>query len=516
MYPSFNQFCRWASHYSAVPIWIEPELPSGDLMEWVHSLAGTQQKFFFLHSASSGPQARYSYIALDTPRHSVESSEGMLTLRYHSENGSRVDSLKIGNPFDRFHDWLKHFTAPHVDGLPPFWGGAVGYFGYETARYLDPTFKELFSSKRAKPHALATEKFNEFEFGIYDAVAIVDHARQRLWLVHTILLPEGKVLSPVQLEKHYRLGQDRLRRYAVDLQKALHHKRAWGSFRTSEIRSNRSEAAYRLMVRRAKGHIAAGDIYQANLSHIFSGTWEGDPWTLYRRITSLNPSPYAALWRSATRWMVSASPELLLRQEADWVETRPIAGTYPRNPESLDDHKILQALGQDVKERAEHIMLVDLERNDLGRVCRPSSVRVAETLAMETYSHVVHLVSDIRGKLKEGKTWRDVLQASFPGGTITGCPKIRCMELIDKLESQRRGPYCGSLGWIGFTGDMTLNILIRTYFMDKGRLCFPAGAGIVADSDPQREYFETLHKAHALLEALEPQSTFKFLPQGGS
>ncbi len=515
MYPSFGQFCRWAATYSAVPLWLEPELPPGDLMEWVHSLAGTQQKFFFLQSASTGPQARYSYIALDSPRHSAEVKDGMLTLRYNARGDSRLDSLKIGNPFERFHEWMRHFTAPHVDGLPPFWGGAVGYYSYEAARYMDLKAQQILSSKRAKPHALATEKFREFEFEIYDAVAIVDHARRRLWLVHTVFIPKGKTLSPRHLENLYRTAQDQLRRYAVEIQRAFRRKRAWGTFRSSEIRSNRSEAAYRLMVRRAQGHIAAGDIYQSNLSQIFSGAWEGDPWTLYRRLTALNPSPYAALWRSGSRWMVSASPELLLRQEADQIETRPIAGTYPRNPETPLDPHTLESLMRDAKERAEHIMLVDLERNDLGRVCEAPTVRVAEALAVETYSHVVHLVSDIRGQLQSGKDWKDVLQACFPGGTITGCPKIRCMELIDQLESQRRGPYCGSLGWIGFNGDITFNILIRTYFLDKGRLCFPAGAGIVADSDPQKEYAETLHKAQALMDALEEQPTFKFTTGDG-
>ena len=193
--------------------------------------------------------------------------------------------------------------------------------------------------------------------------------------------------------------------------------------------------------------------------------------------------------------MVSASPELLVRQEAGRVETRPIAGTYPRHAERSNDQRQRQNLVRDAKERAEHIMLIDLERNDLGRVCLPATVRVAESLTQELYSHVIHLVSDVRGTLAPEQTWKDLLRAVFPGGTITGCPKIRAMEMIHKLEPHKRGPYTGSLGWIGFTGDMTMNILIRTLFLDKNRLSFPVGAGIVADSDPKREYQETLHKA---------------------
>lgn len=513
MYPSFSQFSRWASQYNAIPLWIEPSLPPSDLLDWVHGLNGSQTKSFFLHSASSGPQARYSYFSFDSPRFSAALSDGSLVVRFHGSQGTRSDALKVGNPYDRFHDWFRHFSAPRVDGLPPFWGGAVGYLGYEAARYLEPRLAKVFSSRRKKEESLAIENFGDLEFGVYDAVGIVDHARGRLWVVHTVFLPEGKTYSPQQVERIYRLAQDRLRRYAVSLQRAIHRKRVWAPFKASEVRSNRSEAAYRLMVRRAKGYIAAGDLYQCNLSQSLSATWEGDPWTLYRQLTTINPSPYASLWRSGSRWIVSASPELLLRMEADRVETRPIAGTYPRPAHAHDDQRTAEALRRDAKERAEHVMLVDLERNDLGRVCLPRSVQVAEALTMELYSHVIHLVSDIRGKVAPGNTWKDVVAACFPGGTITGCPKIRCMELIHRLESHRRGPYTGSLGWIGFTGDTTLNILIRSFYLDKNRLAFPVGAGIVADSDPQREYHETLHKAQALVQALHEQGVIKGTPR---
>ncbi|OGR92680.1 MAG: hypothetical protein A2992_10260 [Elusimicrobia bacterium RIFCSPLOWO2_01_FULL_59_12] len=509
MYPSLNQFLRWASHYKAVPIWVEPELPAVDLLDWVHNQIGAQQRLFFLHSgwqsaggqAPPNPQARYSYFSLEPPRYVLESRDGNLMVRYQSGSGSRFDALKVGNPFERFHGWLRHWNGPRVDGLPPFWGGAVGYFAYESARYMDPALAKVLR-KSQKPGALSTQDFFDFEFGLYDSVAAVDHARRRLWLVHTLLLPERKNNSPAQLERMYRTAQDRLRRQAVRLQKSIRSPRVWGEFRASGVRSNRSEAAYRLMVRRAKGYLSSGDIYQANLSQSLSATWEGDPWSLYRNLAAINPSPYASLWRSGSRWIVSASPELLLRLESDRVETRPIAGTYPRSGVQEQDRQVVRSLTSDIKERAEHLMLVDLERNDLSRVCRSPSVRVKEAFSVEGYSHVFHLVSDIRGELAPGHGWREAVKACFPGGTITGCPKIRCMELIQKLEPQPRGPYCGSLGWIGYNGDATLNILIRSIFLDKGRLRFPVGAGIVADSDPGREYEETLHKAQALVQAL--------------
>jgi anthranilate/para-aminobenzoate synthase component I len=516
MYPTFSQFARWASQYRVIPLWVEPELPGRDSLEWVHSLAAQEQKFFFLHSVPAvrqsnsptalGPsaqQSRYSYLSLDAPRYHLEGAGDTLTLRHRSTGGARQEAIKIGNPYGRFYGWFSALTGPRVEALPPFWGGAVGYLGYESAAHLEPRISQLFRSKRMKSTPLAMERFPELEFGVYDAVAAVDHARGRLWLVHSVFLPEGRALSPIQLERLYRQGQDRLRRYAVSFQKAVHRRKVWGTFQASEVKSNRSPAAYELMVRRAKGFIAQGDVYQCNLSQAFSAGWSGDPWTLYRNLCAINPSPYAALWRSGLRWMVSASPELLYRLEAGRVETRPIAGTYPRRVKLSNDKWIAQALVQDAKECAEHIMLVDLERNDLGRVCLPSTIQVSETLTQELYSHVIHLVSDVRGILSPGRSWRDLLAAGFPGGTITGCPKIRAMELIHKLEPHRRGPYTGSLGWIGFDGDATFNILIRTLFLDKDRLCFPVGAGIVADSDPPREYQETLHKAEALLEALQ-------------
>jgi anthranilate/para-aminobenzoate synthase component I len=510
MYPSFGQFSRWAGQYNVVPLWIEPELPAKSLTDWVHAYGASKTRFFFMHSAangglltSSGRQSRYSYFALDTPRYSAEAHEGTLNIRYHGDTSPRGESLLVGNPFGRFAGWLSRFSPPRTEALPPFWGGAVGYFSYDSSAWLDPKMASaLNGSRRPRPQSLASENFPPFELGIYDAVGIVDHARNRLWLVHSVFLPMGKSLSPLQLERVYRNAQDRLRRYAVDVQQAIHHPRPWGAFQAEDMRSNRSEAAYRLMVRRAKGFIAAGDIYQANLSQSFSATWSGDPWTLYRRLTQINPSPYAALWRSGTRWIVSSSPELLARLESDQVETRPIAGTYPRKADVLDPMAVSRALAKDTKEKAEHIMLVDLERNDLGRICRPGTVKVAEALTQELYSHVIHLVSDIRGTVLPGRSWLDVLRAVFPGGTITGCPKLSSMDVIHKLEPQRRGLYTGSMGWIGFSGDMTLNILIRSFFLDKGHLTFPVGAGIVADSDPAKEYQETLHKAAALLGAL--------------
>jgi anthranilate/para-aminobenzoate synthase component I len=256
------------------------------------------------------------------------------------------------------------------------------------------------------------------------------------------------------------------------------------------------------MVRAAKSYIAAGDIYQANLSQQFSAPLREEPWVLYRRLMEINPSPFAAYADFGPFQIISASPERLLLVQGDLAETRPIAGTRPRGRTAVETARLREELILNEKERAEHLMLVDLERNDLGRVCRYDTVKVDDLMGLEEYSHVIHIVSNVRGRLRRGTRFRDLLAALFPGGTISGCPKIRCLEVIDELEPVRRHFYTGSLGYLSYTGDMDLNILIRTAVAAGGQVHVQAGAGIVADSDPGREYEETLHKAQALLETL--------------
>jgi anthranilate/para-aminobenzoate synthase component I len=256
-------------------------------------------------------------------------------------------------------------------------------------------------------------------------------------------------------------------------------------------------------VARVLEYIRAGDIFQANLAHRFEAeVAAGDPWSLYRRLRAINPAPFAGFLRGEGFAVVSSSPERLVRVDDRWVESRPIAGTFPRPPGAAALAATTAALSRDPKERAEHLMLVDLIRNDLGRVCLYGTVEVDELLASERYSHVVHLVSNVRGRLHPKRDRVDVVRACFPGGTITGVPKVRCMEILDELEPFARGPYTGSLAYFSDSGAMDLNILIRTAVVTGGRCLFHVGGGIVADSDPAREYRETLHKAAALMEAL--------------
>jgi len=270
-----------------------------------------------------------------------------------------------------------------------------------------------------------------------------------------------------------------------------------------KFRSNFTKSGFEKIVRRAKEYIADGDIYQANLSQRFSvDIGRQDAFGLYERLSKINPSPFACFLDFGELKIASSSPERLLKLENNVVQTRPIAGTRPKGKTALQNFTLSRELILSDKERAEHIMLVDLERNDLGRVCEYASVKVDELMLLEKYSHVMHIVSNVTGRLKPLKDRFDLLRAVFPGGTITGCPKIRCMEIIDELEPVARNIYTGSIGYLDFNGDMDLNIAIRTFVIKRNKAYVQTGAGIVADSDPEKEYYETLYKAQALFKSL--------------
>jgi aminodeoxychorismate synthase component I len=381
-------------------------------------------------------------------------------------------------------------SIPRPPGFPPFYGGAIGYFGYDVARWFErlpaPPDDDL-----ALPDA---------ELAFFDLAAVVDHHKQELWL---IFCPFGERFVKEPREQLYEEGAARLLALETRLTGLLPDPPDSSPQVAPCIIPGMSEADYAQRVRRCLEYIAAGDIYQANLSHRFAVELGGhSPRSIYRRLREINPSPFAALLELPDVTLVSCSPERLVRLFGDEVETRPIAGTRPRGASADEDRLLVEDLLMSPKERAEHIMLVDLERNDLGRVCAYGSVRVDEFMAVERYSHVSHIVSNIRGRLAPGRDALDLLRAVFPGGTVTGVPKVRCMEIIDELEPVRRGPYTGSIGYLSAGGDLDLNIIIRTLVLAGERAYLHVGAGIVADSDPLREYQETLFKAEALLKAL--------------
>jgi para-aminobenzoate synthetase component 1 len=383
-----------------------------------------------------------------------------------------------------------------LPGLPPFQGGAAGLFGYDLCHHIE---------------RLPRPRFDEFgtpdlAVGLYDWVAAFDHARGGGWLIST-------GLPATDPQRRRERARRRLARVRAALRKhSLAPPAAGGPAVEPALRfelpllpglaSNFDRPGYLAAVRRAVEYVHAGDCFQVNLSQRLLHPATLPPLELYARLRDCNPAPFAGYFDVGVYAIASASPERFLRIEGSEVETRPIKGTRPRGASPAEDRRQAEDLLASAKDRAENVMIVDLLRNDLGRVCAYGSVRVAALCALESYRSVHHLVSEVRGRLRPGLGPIDLLRASFPGGSVTGAPKVRAMEIIAELEPTARGPYCGSLGYVGFDGSMDSSILIRTFTVGGGWVQFPVGGGVVADSTPEGEYAETLHKAEGLLRAL--------------
>ena len=396
----------------------------------------------------------------------------------------------IGDPMAALRDLLRRMAVPRPAGIPPFYGGGIGFLGYDLAQ----CFENL---PRRAPDDL---HLPDLELAFFDTVAVIDHNEALLWLVFT---PFGERFLKEPREALYKEGRARLALLESRLSESACQPSTVPPVTAMSVTPGLDETEYVRRVRRCLEYIARGDIYQANLSHRFTvGLGGRSPRAVYEKLRDINPSPFAALLEFPDVTLAGCSPERLVSLTGSDVETRPIAGTRPRGATPDEDRRLTEDLLMNGKERAEHLMLVDLERNDLGRVCEYGTVRVDEFMVVERYSHVSHIVSNIHGRLAPGRDAIDVIQAVFPGGTVTGVPKVRCMEIIDELEPVRRGPYTGSIGYFSAGGDLDLNITIRTLTITGGHAYLQVGAGIVADSDPVREYQETLFKAEALLKAL--------------
>ena len=427
---------------------------------------------FLLESVEGGEQlARYSFIG----------TEPALVLKTESNNP--ID------PLPRIEKELARFRLVTTSGLPRFHGGMVGYLGYEVARY----FEELPSPE---PDPLGLP---ESVFMLADTLLIFDH------LTHKI-----KVVSHAHIngdvETAYHETTDKIDSLVARLRQPIsprHSSSASSSQSPDPASSNLSQTEFEERVRRAKEYIYAGDIIQVVLSQRLARPTNASPFTLYRALRSLNPSPYMYYLNLGDCHIVGASPELLVRVEDGIVSNHPIAGTRPRGKNDIQDLALEEDLKSDEKECAEHIMLVDLGRNDIGRVSEPGTVKVTQLMGIERYSHVMHLVSHVEGKLRSDLSQFDALRACFPAGTVSGAPKIRAMEIIAELEPGKRGPYAGAVGYFGFSGNMDTAINIRTSIFKDGVAYTQAGAGIVADSIPEREYQESLNKAQALITAIE-------------
>lgn len=474
---SYEQYERLSAPGGLVPVY--RELP-GDLLTPVsafRALASRAERAFLLESIVGGERiARYSFLGRD-PVSTIEVREGtVVELGLHGPRAIEGDLLgalrsRVGR------------SAVEVPGLPRFTGGAVGYLTYDAVRLFE---------RIPDRHPTADKPVASFSF--YRSLVAFDHVLQRL-----VLIANAEPGS----RREYERAQDVLDRLQADLAdpKAAPRDKC-PSDPPSRPFAGDDGRAYREAVARAKEYIAAGDIFQVVLSRQQVMDSGGDPFTVYRALRMVNPSPYMYFLKDGDIQIAGASPEMLVRVEGGRVETRPIAGTRPRGGTPEEDEALARELAADEKERAEHLMLVDLGRNDVGRVCRFGTVTVPEFMNIERYSHVAHLVSSVTGELAPGKDALDALVATFPAGTLSGAPKIRAMEIVDELEPARRGLYGGALGYLDLRGNLDFCIAIRTLVFEGGRATVQAGGGIVADSDPASEQRETEAKAGAVIEAL--------------
>ncbi len=487
IHPTAADFARLARRGTVVPVW-------ADLLADVDTPVTAFQKmddgrFSFLLESVEGKEkvARYSFLGsrprlvfTSVGRH-VEITDvrrGRLVVRRFE---TRTDPL---GELERLMAPFRPVPAPE---LPRFCGGLVGYWAYDMVRFLE----------RLPPHRTDDLRLPDIMLMLADSMVVFDHAQHKVLLVVNAFTRDGAAGTV------YRDAVRRIEGMADALRGPAPRPRRQAARRAGGVRSNVSRAQFATMVQRAKTYLRDGDIIQVVLSQRLERPLRAEPFDVYRALRSLNPSPYMFFLRFGGVSLAGSSPEMLVRCEDGHLETRPIAGTRPRGRDEEEDARLAEQMRRSPKERAEHLMLVDLGRNDLGRVARPGSVRTPEFMTVEQYSHVLHLVSSVIGALKPGTNTYDVLRATFPAGTVSGAPKVRAMEIIAELEPTARGPYAGAVGYLSFSGNLDTGITIRTVLMKGGRAYVQAGAGIVADSQPAREYQETLNKAKGMLRALE-------------
>ncbi|MBI3635898.1 MAG: anthranilate synthase component I [Candidatus Rokubacteria bacterium] len=491
--PSREEFRALAAEGNLVPVFAElPADLDTPLSAYLRLRPGPYS--FLLESVEGGEKwARYSFLGTD-PLMVLTAKNGRMTLR-HADG--RTEKLPDGNPLETLRDLLRRFRPVHVPGLPRFQGGAVGFLAYDMVRHME----------RLPAKAKDDLRLPDAVFMLSDTLLVFDNLRHRLLVIANshVDAKDEAALDQAYDRAAVRIGMTlaKLRRPTrAPAPLTLTAQAPLIALGEEGFTSTMDEGRFMDAVRRAKEFIAAGDAYQIVVSRRMDCRLTSDPFTLYRALRTINPSPYLFYLRLGKTTIVGSSPEVLVRLEGDRVELRPIAGTHPRGANEAQDAAIEAEMQADPKERAEHVMLVDLGRNDVGRVAELGSVKVTEFMTVERYSHVMHLVSHVVGRLRQGADALDVLQASFPAGTLSGAPKIRAMEIIEELEPTRRGPYGGAVGYISYSGNLDSCITIRTIVCHGRRASIQVGAGIVADSDPKTEWLETSQKARGMVLAI--------------
>ncbi len=445
------------------------------------------QPFSFFLDSGMDPAKLGRYSFMGSSPFLVFSSRGSdITITRGTEKNSMV-----GNPFDAVNNLMGTYHLDYSSAPVPFLGGAVGYFSYDLCHFIE----------RLPTTTVDDLQLPECYLGFYDLVVAFDNLQGKAYIVSTGF-PESRERE--RMEKA-RQRLDEFRDRLANMSGSGRETPLIPVFSSAEpvtLNGGFTHQEYVSAVEKARQYIIAGDIFEVNLSQRFEAELSITPYELYRRLRSINPAPFAGYLGFDEVSVVSASPERFIRLYGDWVETRPIKGTRPRGKTPGEDEALARELVSSAKDRAENIMIVDLERNDFGRVCRFGTVKVTELAILEVFPTVFHLTSTVEGRLRDGKNGIDLLKATFPGGSITGAPKVRSMEIIDELEPTRRSVYTGNIGYLSFNGDLDLNIVIRTFIVKGNKAYFQAGGAVVYDSEPEIEYEETLHKARALIDAL--------------
>ena len=499
--PTFDEFAALAEGHTVVPVY---RRLTGDTLTPVSAFCKLNEgdwSFLFESVVGGERVSRYSFLGAG-PFRTFE-ARGTQT-RTRDGNGPWVEA-EAADPLRVLEEMIAEFRAPNVPGLPRFCGGAVGYAGYDTIRYVERL-----------PNAPPDDRgLPDLSFGFYDRMFIFDHAAKTILAVAHARVGGGADLRAAYDAACRGVDElvERLERGVADLRLTDIDPRAPGfldahsRFTNTGITSNFTRAAFVEAVQKVREYINAGDAFQIVLSQRFRTETTARPFDIYRALRVVNPSPFMFYLRAGAATLVGASPEIMCRVENGVITNRPLAGTRRRGATPEEDAALAAELLADPKERAEHIMLVDLARNDVGRVAELGSVKISDLLTVERYSHVMHLSSTVTGKLKAGLTAFDALRASLPAGTLSGAPKVRAMEIIDELEPHRRGPYGGAVGYVDFSGNMDTCIALRTMVLLGQTAYVQAGAGLVADSVPAAEYQETVHKAMSLLRAIDVAET---------
>jgi anthranilate synthase component 1 len=482
--PSFSDFKQMATRGNLIPVFEEIHYDLETPLSAFRKIDDGKSSFL-LESVEGGEKwGRYSFLGSGSSHLFRSRGEEFEILK----NGEVLRKGNVSDPLLALENFMGTYHPVHHDDLPRFSGGAVGYLSYDIVR----SFERL-------PDRLQQDiDFYDCSFMITDTLLAFDNLKKKIKVIINVVLDGRR-----SLEEAYQEAQGRIQSIIARLQKLRSCSSGRKPSPPSPLRSNFSKEDYMKVVEKAKAYIRAGDIIQVVPSQRFSTEIHCEPFDIYRALRSINPSPYLFYLKMNGMVLMGSSPEVMVRLEGKQVELRPIAGTRRRGKTREEDRVLEKDLLADEKEKAEHIMLVDLGRNDVGRVSEIGSVKVTELMSVERYSHVMHIVSNVQGTLAPGENGFDVFRATFPAGTVSGAPKIRAMEIIEELEPSRRGFYAGAVGYFSFLGNMDTCITIRSILVKDGKAYVQAGGGIVADSDPEKEYEETMHKAQAIFKAIE-------------